>query len=66
DDDGGQVPAGGVQTGFGGTAESWTGETVSNERSGGGDVASTLVPVAALGLGGLVVGRVVMSRLGRS
>jgi hypothetical protein len=61
-DDGGQVPAGGVDTGQGGTADAWSGERVSNDRSVG-DVASLAVPAVALGLGGLVVGRLVLARL---
>jgi hypothetical protein len=62
DDDGGQVPAGGVDTGQGGAADALTGERVSSERSVG-DVAGLVVPAVALGLGGLVVGRLVLARL---
>jgi hypothetical protein len=61
-DDGGQVPAGGVDTGQGGAADVWSGERVSNDRPVG-DVAGLVVPVVALGLGGLVVGRLVLARL---
>ena len=50
DDDSGQVPAGGVQTGFGGTAE--TVSSTSEPANGLGDVAKAVAPAAAVGLGG--------------
>jgi hypothetical protein len=64
DDDGGQVPAGGVDTGQGGAAEAWAGEPASSDRSAGiGDVVGTVAPIAALGLGALVAGRLALARL---
>jgi hypothetical protein len=63
-DDSGQVPAGGVDTGRGGTSETWTGERASSDGSAGaGDVVGAVAPIAGLGLGALVVGRLALARL---
>ena len=64
DDDGGQAPAGGVDTGFGGAAD-LTSEPVSSDRSSG-DLAGTVVPVAAVGLGGLALARLAFQRASRT
>jgi hypothetical protein len=66
DDDGSaQVPAGGVATGLGGTAESWTAEpTGSTESDGNDSLAQLAAPTAALALGGLAAARLARARLG--
>jgi hypothetical protein len=64
-DGGGQVPVGGVDTGRGGAAQSWAGEPASSSRdqsSGLADVAGTVAPFAAVGLGGLAAGRLILVR----
>jgi hypothetical protein len=65
DGDGAHVPVGGVATGLGGSADSWTAEPASSERStGAGDVIGVAAPLGALALGGITVGRMAIARLG--
>ena len=67
DDDGGPVPAGGVQTGMGGAAESWTGDPVGHRADDAGSgLTAVLLPAAMLAIGGVAVGRMVLTRLSRS
>jgi hypothetical protein len=64
-DDDGQAPAGGVETGRGGTADLLSEPASSTDGSSGlAGVATTVAPFAALALGGVVVGRMVLARRG--